>query len=44
MPEIAFDKAHRFAVVTYAFWCGSLWGHGRTLCSRTLMVNGEMRM
>ena len=30
MSEIAFDKEHRFAAVSYSFWCGSLCGHGST--------------
>ena len=28
MSEIAFDKEHHYAVVTYTFWCGSLCGNG----------------
>lgn len=31
MSEIAFDKHHHFAVVSYAFWCGSLCGNGSTI-------------
>jgi len=31
MSEIAFDKAHRHAVVSYSFWCGALCGNGSTL-------------
>ena len=31
MSEIAFDKEHRHAVVSYSFWCGSLCGNGSTL-------------
>lgn len=31
VSEIAFDKEHRHAVVTYAMWCGSLCGDGATL-------------
>ena len=31
MSEIAFDKQHRYAVVSYSFWCGSLCGNGSTL-------------
>lgn len=31
MSEIAFDKEHRHAVVSYGFWCGSLCGNGSTL-------------
>jgi hypothetical protein len=31
MSEIAFDKQHRYAVVSYRFWCGSLCGNGSTL-------------
>ena len=41
MSEIAFDKEHRFAAVTYSFWCGSLCGHGSTLVFEK--VNGEWR-
>lgn len=41
MSEIAFDKAHHFAAVTYTFWCGSLCGHGQTLVFEK--VNGEWR-
>jgi len=31
LSEIAFDKDHLRAVVSYSFWCGSLCGHGSTL-------------
>jgi len=31
MSEIAFDKDHHFAAVSYAFWCGSLCGNGSTM-------------
>ncbi len=31
MSEIAFDKEHRHAVVSYSFRCGSLCGHGAML-------------
>jgi len=31
MSEIAFDKEHQFAVVSYHFWCGSLCGNGSTI-------------
>jgi hypothetical protein len=31
MSEIAFDKEHRYAVVSFSFWCGSLCGHGATV-------------
>lgn len=31
ISEIAFDKQHRRAVVTYSFVCGMLCGHGNTL-------------
>ena len=41
MSEIAFDKNHRFAVVTYSFWCGSLCGNGSTLVFEN--VNGKWR-
>jgi hypothetical protein len=30
MSEIAFDKGHTYAVVSYSFWCGSLCGNGGT--------------
>ena len=30
VSEIAFDKDHRYAVVSYRFWCGSLCGNGST--------------
>jgi hypothetical protein len=31
MSEIGFDKDHRFGVVSYHFWCGSLCGNGSTI-------------
>jgi hypothetical protein len=31
LSEIAFDKSHHYAIVSYRFWCGSLCGHGSTL-------------
>ncbi len=31
LSEIAFDKEHRRAVLTYSFVCGRLCGHGNTL-------------
>ena len=31
LSEIAFDKAHRHAIVSYGFYCGSLCGSGITL-------------
>jgi hypothetical protein len=31
MSEVAFDKEHRYAVVSYRFWCGLLCGNGATL-------------
>jgi hypothetical protein len=31
LSEIAFDKNHRHAAVSYSLWCGSLCGHGNTL-------------
>jgi hypothetical protein len=31
MSEIAFDKEHRIAVVSYTFWCGSLCANGATI-------------
>ena len=41
MSEIGFDKDHRFAVVSYRFWCGSLCGNGSTLVFEK--VKGEWR-
>jgi hypothetical protein len=31
MSEIAFDREHHLAWVSYSFWCGSLCGNGSTL-------------
>jgi hypothetical protein len=31
LSEIAFDKSHHYAIVSFGFWCGSLCGHGSTL-------------
>jgi hypothetical protein len=31
LSEIAFDKEHRRAVVSYSFVCGMLCGHGNTM-------------
>ncbi len=31
LSEIAFDKSHRQAVLTYGFYCGALCGHGGIL-------------
>lgn len=31
LSEIAFDKEHNHAVMSYSVWCGSLCGHGYTL-------------
>ena len=31
LSEIAFDRGHHFAIVTYAFWCGGLCGNGSTM-------------
>jgi hypothetical protein len=31
VSEIAFDKEHHFAGVSYRFWCGSLCGNGSSL-------------
>jgi hypothetical protein len=31
MSEIAFDREHHHAVVSYRFWCGLLCGDGATL-------------
>ncbi len=41
MSEIAFDKEHRYAMVSYTFWCGSLCGNGSTLVFEK--VKGEWR-
>jgi hypothetical protein len=41
MSEIAFDKEHRFGVVSYRFWCGNLCGNGSTLVFEK--INGEWR-
>lgn len=41
MSEIAFDKEHRYAVVSYSFWCGSLCGNGATLVFEK--VGGEWK-
>lgn len=41
MSEIAFDKEHRFGVVSYRFWCGQLCGNGSTLVFEK--VKGEWR-
>jgi hypothetical protein len=31
LSEIAFDKEHRYALVSYSFYCGRLCGNGKTL-------------
>jgi hypothetical protein len=31
LSEIAFDPGHRYALVSYSFWCGLLCGNGATL-------------
>jgi hypothetical protein len=41
ISEIAFDKEHRRAVVSYSFVCGSLCGNGKTLVFEK--VNGEWK-
>ena len=41
MSEIAFDKEHRHAVVSYRFWCGSLCGKGTTVVFEK--VGGEWK-
>ena len=41
VSEIAFDKEHRHALVSYRFWCGSLCGSGATLVFEK--VDGEWR-
>jgi hypothetical protein len=38
MSEIAFDKDHHLAVVSYHFWCGSLCGNGSTIVFKK--ING----
>lgn len=34
LSEIAFDREHRYAVVSYSFVCGGLCGNGKTLVVR----------
>jgi hypothetical protein len=41
MSEIIFDKEHRFAVVSYSFYCGGLCGHGAALVFEK--IKGEWR-
>jgi hypothetical protein len=41
MSEIAFNADHQLAVVSYAFWCGSLCGSGATLVFEK--IGGEWR-
>jgi hypothetical protein len=41
MSEIAFDKEHRYAVVSYSFWCGRLCGQGATVVVER--INGVWR-
>jgi hypothetical protein len=41
VSEIAFDREHRRALVSYSFWCGSLCGNGATLVFEK--VNGEWK-
>ena len=31
LSEVAFDKAHQYAVMRFSFWCGGLCGHGETI-------------
>jgi hypothetical protein len=41
VSEIAFDKEHHYAVVSYSFWCGSLCGNGSTVVFEK--VGGEWK-
>jgi hypothetical protein len=41
LSEIAFDKDHHYAAVSYSFWCGSLCGHGSTMVFEK--INGVWR-
>jgi len=42
LSEIAFDKTHRHAIVTYSFVCGGLCGSGRTLVLRRVGQNWKV--
>ncbi len=41
VSEIAFDREHRHALVSYSFWCGPRCGNGATLVFE--IVNGEWK-
>jgi len=41
VSEIAFDREHQHALVSYSFWCGSLCGNGATLVFEK--VDGEWK-
>jgi len=42
LSEIAFDKEHRRAVVSYSFVCGMLCGHGNTLVLKKIRQNWKI--
>jgi hypothetical protein len=42
LSEIAFDKEHRRAVVSYSFVCGTLCGHGDTLVLQKIGQNWKI--
>jgi hypothetical protein len=42
LSEIAFDRDHRYAVVSYSFWCGMLCGNGATLVLEK--IGGEWKI
>ena len=42
LSEIAFDKEHRRAVVSYSFVCGMLCGHGDTMVLKKLGQNWKI--
>lgn len=42
LSEIAFDKEHRRAVVSYSFVCGMLCGHGNTMVLKKLGQNWKI--
>lgn len=41
LSEIAFDRAHRYAVLNFSFSCGRLCGHGGTLVFRKVKGRWE---
>ena len=41
MSEIAFDKEHRYAALSYHFWCGGLCGNGASVVLEK--VDGEWK-